>query len=568
MSWALRRLIRITGLLFALPRLLLAWLLGLFDRPDALALRLADQVPDHDPAATWRRWLFARRSTSMSLETALVALREVEADRRVKLVVLLLERTGLALVQAEALASALDRVKRAGKKVQVWIDDTGGPALVVGAAADRLDLSPEASLGYAGLRLRAPFVRDLLELVGVGVDLDHEGPYKSYSDTFTRRSMSDAHREMALDLATDLHDQIVGPLVTGRSLPRARVDALIDAAPMPHKAAVAERLADGVGWRDQVDERAKELLGLDRDVRATDPEALLARRRRRERVRAAFRDRPLVALVYLQGTIVPGEEGSGIPAHAAVELLDDLRDDASVRAVVIRIDSPGGHALASDDLWRAARRLDAEKPVVASLGRVAASGGYYLAVGCRRIVAHQATLTGSIGVVAGKLHLGPALERWGVRLDGPGVGARSGLFDPDRGFTDDERRAFRAELERLYRTFLERVAEGRRLEVAQVERLAQGRVYTGRRAHGLGLVDRLGDLKDALDEAAALAGLGDEPRVVRHQLAKRGLGNWLGGDRLLDPRALPPPLDALALASTLARAGPLAWCPWEVSGIR
>jgi protease-4 len=373
--------------------------------------------------------------------------------------------------------------------------------------------------------------------------------------------MTEAHREMALDLGGDLYEQVVSAFVTGRRLDREDVVRAIDDAPVSHRAAVAARLVSGLAYRDEVEGRTRALLGLaaDRDLSTISPARLLRPRRRREALVDALRDRPVVALVPLAGTIVSGEVGRGLMAHAAVGLLEALREQPRVRAVVLRIDSPGGSATASDDLWRAVRRLDQEKPVVASLGRVAASGGYYAAVGARRIVAHAATLTGSIGIVAGKLHLAPALERLGVRLEGPGFGARAGMYDPDRGYTEDERRAARRELERFYRVFLERVALGRRMGVFDVERLAQGRVYTGRRAHGLGLVDRVGDLGVALDEARGLAGLGPGARVARVELP-RGWPGALSSEHALLRAALGPLL-------TLAREPALAWCPLEVPGV-
>jgi protease-4 len=558
-GWFLRRLIGLVLVLVALPRLLGA-IFDLFARRDALVVRLTGQVPDHHPG--WRR-LFAAQHV-LSLDEALEALAAARDDARLRLVIVLLERAALSLVQAEDLAQELALQRAAGRRVIVWIDGTTGPCLVVGAAADQALAPPEAQLEFAGLRVRAVFLAELLELVGVVPLLDREGPYKTAADMFTRTRMTPAHREMAESLGGDLFDQLVAAFVA-RGLARERVVAAIDDAPVSHRAAVAERLLDGLAYRDQVEERAKGLLGLDRDLRAVGPERLIARRRRRERVRAAFLDRPLVAQVSMSGTIVPGETGRGLPAHAVVDLLEGLREAAAVRAVVLRIDSPGGSATASDDLWRAVRRLDEKKPVVASLGAVAASGGYYAAVGARRIVAHASTLTGSIGIVAGKLHLAPALERLGVRMEGPQFGARAGMFDPDRGFTDDERVAARRELERFYRVFLERVAEGRKKGVFEVERLAQGRVYTGRQALALGLVDRLGGARAALEEARALAGITGDHRLV-HVGVPRGWTGMLRGEGA-SASALDALLEPLLELAALSRERALAWCPVEVDGV-
>lgn len=567
MTWLLRRLFGLVALLFALPRLLLGGVLGWFSRHDALVVRLAGEVPDHAPG--WRR-LFAPRPL-LSIDEAVEAVDEATRERRLGLVAVVLDQAGLSLVQAEALVSALDRARAAGKKVLVWLDGSTAPCLLVACAADRALAVPEAPLEFLGLRVRAVFLAELLELVGVVPELQREGPYKTAPDMFTQRSMTPTHREMSASLGGDLFEQVVSAFVVGRGLPRDHVVATIDRAPLAHRTAVAERLLDGLAYRDEVRDRGRELLGLGRDLRATDARALLRRRRRRERLREAFVDRPVVALVPLSGVIVPGEVGRGLPAHAAVALLDALREQRRVRAVILRIDSPGGSATASDDLWRAVKRLDREKPVVASLGAVAASGGYYAAVGARRIVAHAATLTGSIGIFGGKFNLRPALERLGVGVEGPAFGARAGLYDPDHGFTDDERRAVREGLDRFYRVFLERVAEGRGMGLFQVERLAQGRVYTGRQAHGLRLVDRLGGVEVALDEVRGLAGLTRQPALVRVGLPRGWPGALTPGGVGARAGALDDPIDhvleqVLTLAA-LSRERALAWCPLEVTGV-
>lgn len=559
MTWLLRRLLGLLALLFALPRLVLGAALDLVSRPDALVLRFTGEVPDDSPG--WRRFLAPR--PLLSLEEAVEALEEARRDRRIRLVEVVLERAALTLAQAEDLVHALDRARASGKRVLVWLDGSTAPCLLVACAADRALAVPEATLDFLGLRVRAVFLAELLELVGVAPAIEREGPYKTAPDTFTQRSMTPAHREMSTSLGADLHDQVVGAFVTGRGLPRDHVTAVLDRAPLTHRAAVAERLLDGLAYRDEVDERGQALLGLDRPLRTAEAGQLLARRWRRDTIGAALLDRPVIALVPLTGTIVPGDMGRGLPAHAAVALLEALREQRHVRAVILRIDSPGGSATASDDLWRAVRRLDQEKPVVASLGTVAASGGYYAAVGARRIVAHASTLTGSIGIFGGKLHLGPALERLGVKIEGPAFGARAGLYDVDRGWDDDERRAVRDSLLRFYRVFLERVAEGRGMGLFEVERLAQGRVYTGRQAHGLRLVDRVGGLDAAIEEARALAGLVRPHALVRVDLP-RGWPRALTAERV---GAVERVLEQVATLAALSRERALAWCPLEVGGL-
>jgi protease-4 len=237
--------------------------------------------------------------------------------------------------------------------------------------------------------------------------------------------------------------------------------------------------------------------------------------------RPLLRDLPHVAYVAATGAIHRRVGMSGISAESWSALLRGLRDDDAVRAVVLRISSPGGDALASDLLWRALRLLRDVKPVVVSMAEVAASGGYFAAAAGDVVLAEAATLTGSIGVVGGKLDAGGLLERLGIGSDFVERGARAGVATPSRGFTPDERAAVRREMEAIYDVFLRRVGEGRGLDRAAVERVAGGRIWSGRRALELQLVDSLGGPLEAIAEARARAGIAAEERVVLDVLPRR-----------------------------------------------
>jgi protease-4 len=566
-GWLLRRAVRLPILLLVSPLLLLRWLGLKLAPPAVLHLRLAGPVawfPEKE--GRLRRAFRGKKARPRhSVTEALAALEEAERLPRLGAVLLELDGAGLGLAQAEELLAALDRVKAAGKKVVVWGEGLSGPGLAVAAAGDEAYGTPVGLLNFIGIRARALFVHDLLGILGVVPQLDHHGDYKTMSDMFQRRTLSDAHREMLTELGGDLFDLSVTPLVVGRGVERAKVEATLDAAPVSDEAATEAGFLDGVLYRDELRTKAGALADAGDDPRTCGPALLLARRKRRAWLGQVFRDRPRVRVIQLSGSIVGGESGKGIPALAAIDAIDDAREDKGLKAVVLRIDSPGGSALASDDIWRAVRRLNEEKPVVASLGRVAASGGYYIAVGARKILAHEATLVGSIGVVSGKFSLGPALRRWGVGFEGVSFGARAGMLDPDRPFDAEEVEANRRELMRFYEVFLSRVAEGRGKTRDEIDAVAQGRVYTGRRAVGLGLVDRIGGLKAAVDEAAALAELKAEPRVERVEVDQRGVL------AKLDPRGqaglLGEGLEALTVAASLSREPALAYCPWWVDGV-
>lgn len=558
MGWALRRAWRGLLLLLGLPLLLLGAVLSRVGRPELLVLRIKGALPETAPRGL-RRWLAGRGERRLTLTQVLAALEELERVARPRGVLLVLDRAELSLVAAEELRAALERVRAAGKRVVAWVDPTSGPALLAAAPAERLLALPESDLEWLGLRVRGVFLRDLLQQAGIGVQVERRGRYKTAADLLVEQGLSEANREMLSDLGRDLQEQMVAPLARARGLEPQALVALLGEAPVSHRRAEEARLLDGRAWRDELEARAGQLLGAGDEPRTCGPERLLAARARRRSLGGVLVDRPRVAVLRLAGTIHGGEEGQGIPGAAGVEALEALREARRVRAVVLRIDSPGGSAFASDELWRAATRLAEKKPVVASLGRVAASGGYYLAVGATRIVAHPATLTGSIGVISARFHLAPLLRRLGVSVDALDFAPRAGLLDPDRPLSDEEREALGRDVERIYRVFLERVAAGRKRPVSEIEPVAAGRVWTGRRARELGLVDALGGQREAVREACALAGIRGEPELWRCELPERGLRALVGG-RL----ALPAPLDSLAQAWTLAREPVLAWCPWQV----
>jgi protease-4 len=570
-GWLIRRVLRLTRLLLLSPLHLLRGLLDRVVGQEVVALQLTEEVPwfaQQDPA--WRKYVAPRKVPTVSIEEALVTLAEAARAPAVKAVSLTLDRAALSLAQAEVLLDAIDRVKAAGKKVLVWADGLGGPGLMVASAADKAYAVPIGQLHFLGIRVRAVFVHDLLSILGVVPQMDHHGNYKTMSDMFMRRTMSPAHEEMSKDLGSDLYEQLLTPLIMGRGLTREEAVAALDDGPLDHALATERKVLDGVAYRDEADDLGAKLLDFEDDKKPsrTGPRRLIARHQRRVWLASVFADAPRICVIEVSGSIIGGRTGRGCPALALIDVLNAVRKDKGVKAVVLRINSPGGSALASDIMWRAARRLNEEKPVIASLGEVAASGGYYIAVAARTIVAHASSLVGSIGVVSGKFHIAPALHRWGVGFEGVPFGARAGMYDPDRPFTEDEIQANHTGLMRFYETFLERVCEGRNKTRDEIDAVAQGRVYTGRRALALGLIDHVGDLEKAVTLAADAAGLKAKPALERIEINKPGLAQKLGlSAQAIVGAPVSESLEALAVATTLASEPALAYCPWRVDGI-
>lgn len=573
MGWVFRRLWRSFQLLLSLPLLGLRAVVKTFVKVDLLVLEFKGVVPDFTETSPLQK-LISQKEPPLSLADALKALDEIAAHGGPKGVLIKLDRAQLALIQVQALLRAFDRVKQAGIKISVWGEGLSGPALMLSSAADEAMGSTLGSLEFLGVRVRNVFVHDLLGILGVVPLLHRHGDYKSMADMFNRQSMSEAHREMSEELAKDLHDQILAPIILGRPKDREELSATFDQAPVSHEAAVEAGILDGVAYRDELKERAATLVGVEdpKKARALTHSAYLARAKKRRWRASVWRDLPRLQVIDIRGAIKDEADARGCAAPLVCEAVDEAREDDGVRAVVLRIDSPGGSVLASERIWRAVKRLDDEKPVVASMGRVAASGGYYAAAAARSIVAHAGTLTGSIGVVSGKMHLAPALQRWGVNVDGVQVGARAGLIDPDRGWSEAESEAVFRELMHYYETFLARVAEGRKRTRDEIDAVAQGRVYTGIRAKGHGLVDQIGGLRVAIDLAAQHADLDPTKLEVERVWPRpsRGLAGLLrgaGAAPLAGSPYVTEALTALEEGLALARVGVLAYCPLQIEGI-
>jgi len=443
--------------------------------------------------------------------------------------------------RALSIARALGEVRGAGKRVVVWAETLHADQYVLAAAADRIWLPESGGVQLVGLHVERFFLRGLLDRLGARADVVHIGRFKSAGDTFTRSGMSEEEREQLEAWQGDLFEELVEAIARGRGLETSHVEGLIDRGPYPARDAVEVGLADDCAYPDELDER------LDRLALEIDPHGRGARRARRVDAvdyhlgwsgdpgfEPLLRDAPRLVQLVTEGNVGRGGARLGITPETSGALLRLLRETPSVRGVLLRVESPGGDALASDLLHREVERLVREKPVVVSMGDVVASGGYYLAAPADAIFAEAGTITGSIGVVGGKVDLSGLYERVGIEKDGIQRGARAGLLTEARGFSADERAAVRREMESMYGTFVDRVARGRSLDRTRVEEIAQGRIWSGRRAQAIGLVDALGGPLDALRDLAGRAGfqLTDRLPVVtlpRPSIWSEWLSATLGG---------------------------------------
>jgi protease IV len=393
-------------------------------------------------------------------------------------------------------------------------------------------MQPSGTVGLVGFAAHALFLRGALDKAGVEAQFVARGEYKSAANLFTQDSYTDAHREADTRLVESLHSQVWQAIAASRQLDVEEMDALANRAPLLRDEAVTGRLVDRIGFRDEAYARIAELVGApaDSDLEHEPPRLFLARYARATAPRPTLptpkvpgrRPKPTIAVVTVAGPIVSGRGGPRpVPLVAnssggdtiAAGLREAAAADA-VAAIVLRVDSPGGSVTGSETIWREVARVrNGGKPVVASMGAVAASGGYYVSMGADKIVANPGTITGSIGVVTGKLVARDLKERLGVGSDGVRTNANADAWSINEPFTPEQHARVEAEADLFYDDFVKRVAEGRNLSVEEVDAVARGRVWTGADALERGLVDELGGLRAAITRAKVLAGLDPESDV-------------------------------------------------------
>jgi protease-4 len=398
-------------------------------------------------------------------------------------------------------------------------------------------MQPSGSVGLIGFASNATFLRDALDKVGIQAQFVARGEYKSAVNLFTEDGFTDAHREAVTRMLESLQDQVWQAVAESRSIDSGALDALADRAPLLRDDAVASGLVDRIGFRDEAYARIAELVGVegvspDANESTDDapPRLYLTRYGGAGRSRLTppvpavpgRRSKPTLAVIDIEGSIVDGRSGpqflpfgpSSVGGDTIAAALREAAADDSVSAIVLRVDSPGGSVTASETIWREVTRVrERGKPVVASMGSVAASGGYYVAMSADAIVANPATITGSIGVFSGKLVVRDLKDRLGVASDSVRTNANADAWSIDAPFTPQQQAHREAEADLFYADFVERVAEGRNLTTEAVDAVARGRIWTGSDALERGLVDELGGLRTAVRRAKILAGLDEDSEV-------------------------------------------------------
>jgi protease IV len=489
------------------------------DLPSQIVLTLdlrqgLDEAAATDPLAALG---LAGRPT---LTEVILALEQAARDPRVKGLLAQLSGEGPGFAQTQELRAALAEFRAQGKFAYAYADSFGefGPGTrgyYLATAFEQIHLQPVGSLGLTGLLIETPFLRDLFDKLGIQPSGDKRGVYKTAADMFLEDGLTPAHKEALEALADSLDQQIKSGIGEGRALEPALVARLIDDGPYFALEAQQAGLVDRLSYWDEVREQAKEaagagseLVGLADYARALDE---------------VPGDAPVIALVRGVGQIQRGDSDYGpaggwvMGGDTVAGALADAIHDPEVEAILFRIDSGGGSAVASETIGREVRRaVEAGKPVIVSMGDVAASGGYWIAMDASKIVAGAGTLTGSIGVFAGKPVLDRLWQEVGVNWGRVQRGANADMWSTGLDFDERGRARLEAFLDRIYEAFVEGVARGRQMPESDVRKAAEGRVWTGAQAKELGLVDDLGGFARALELAREAIGLEpDRPVELR-----------------------------------------------------
>jgi protease-4 len=435
------------------------------------------------------------------------------------------------------LLEELRALRAAGKKIVCYAESLTQRSLMFSSLGDVLMLPPSGALALEGLVIESMYLKNLLAKIDAKVEVVHIGDYKTAYEELGRDTMSDGQRQVLETVLDEYWQQMVGTIAENRGISRENVEKAFEKVYVSAAAAKELGLLSHVGYEDEFDALCEQTFG--QGVEKVDDYGEKDGKKELEKAlespfamfallpkllnppKTKLPDEPRIAIVYASGAINSGKSQMGFDgtvstmgSETIVEALEKALEDDWVRAVVLRVNSPGGSALASDMIWRATQRVKAKKPIVSSMGGVAASGGYWISMGCDKIVAQPSTITGSIGVVGMLPDLSKVLNRFGINVEVVGRGPRvEDLALMKNGVSEGLKSIVRDMMLEVYGEFLTKVSEGRKLPRATVEALAKGRVWTGRQAFENGLVDEIGGLDDAIALACELAG-GLDPKLV------------------------------------------------------
>ncbi|WP_031497066.1 signal peptide peptidase SppA [Bryobacter aggregatus] len=544
-----------------------------------LVLRLDSEIVERPADENPIPW-FDMQSPWTVLEIKQV-LERAATDNKIKGLFLEGGRTSMGWAKAEELRMALLAFKKSGKPVHAFLRTPNAKDYFVATAADRVSMVDEDYLDLKGLRVERTYYKNTLDKLGIQVEVEHIGKYKDFGDSYTKTSMTPETRESMGAILDGIFNVMVQGIAEGRKRTPAEIERLMDDGPFLAKAALKEKLVDALSYEEgAMDELAK--------VANVSSKSRSSARDYRKQIRFRWDKNADQKIAYLvaEGDIIRGSASGGfgnsdsiIASRDFIKNVQALKNDSSYKAVLLRIDSGGGDAIASDELLAALQELSKAKPLVISMSDVAASGGYYMAVTGDPILAYPGTITGSIGVVFGKPNLKGLYDKIGLTKDGLQRGKNADLDSEYKPMSDTARKKLREGIEESYRTFVGKVAAGRKAQVEEIETLAQGRAWIASDPKAKRLTDQLGGIDAAL---AALYKKGNltntsQLRLVPYPPTQNALEKWFSEDKLVSTAfqsafggafklETPAYVDELrkGLRPALRQGGMLRWMPYTI----
>lgn len=482
-----------------------------------LVLRVSGTLPDYSPDDPFKKFF---GGPDQSLTGLVMQFKKAKVDKRIKVILLDVNMSAVGWGKAEEIRDAITDFRSSGKEVYAYIEFGLNKEYYIATAANKIIVPPPGELFINGIAADVMFFRGSLDKLGIYPDIYQIGKYKTAANMFKEKEMTEAHREFINEFVEDLYQRYINTIAKARNKTPDEVRTLIDNAPYNAEQAKNAGLIDEAMYRDQVENMLKKQLG----QKESDP--LIATRSHEYRnvspESLGLNKGERIAVIYATGEIGSGSSQNSpsgdqsIGSDTVAKALNDAAADKTIKAIVLRVDSPGGSGLASDIIWRAVETANQKKPVVVSMSDVAASGGYYISASASKIIAQPSTITGSIGVLAGKPVMRGFYDWLGISNEYVMRGKTAGMFRATEKFSDDERVKFEEWIKTTYyRDFVPKVAKGRGKDAEYIDSVAQGRVWTGGQAKDKGLVDEFGGLDKAIDVAKQLAKIPAEKGVQR-----------------------------------------------------
>jgi protease-4 len=460
------------------------------------------------------------KTNQRTFREVLEAIQKGKKDNAVTGLVIVINPLGTGLAKIQELREALKDFKADQKNVIAFIETGTTKEYYLAAVADRIWMLPSGYLDFTGLSAQVTFLKGTLDKLGIEAELEHIGKYKTASELLTRDSMSEAHQEVVNSVLDDLFAQMTKEIATDRGWGDELVREKIDWGPFTAREALQAGLVDRLAYPDEIEEIIGETPRKKLSLFGSRP-GLISEKQylNRRYYQHSWKVPPRIAVIYVTGLITPGGSSGGlllgntVGANTIANSIRQARNDRSIKAIVLRVDSGGGSGLASEIIWRELKETRKKKPVVVSMSDAAASGGYFVSIPGEEILASPATLTGSIGVIAGKFNLAGLYEKIGLNIQTKKRGQQADFFTSARGFSEPEREILVRQITEFYDDFVGKVAEARNLDTSYVDSIARGRVWTGRQAKENRLADRLGGFLDAIRLAKSKAGIDADQEV-------------------------------------------------------